>query len=381
MSAELDIYTKRKIVTRSDEHIVLNALGGRRTHPLIDKTTNDVFGSTIDAALAKSLNALRVLLDAKSGDGRSPPAERDVTSHAGEKYSLLPGGKAEVAKPQVEFTQTPDGKMLVSGTARSMKELRNLTRRKLGELNVPLEAVEAGATTVESPVPRLRFALGFLPQSWRAMAKMLCNLLAVERRELFLDDGFDPIRNFVLHGGQPWDFVAVNTVPAAVGCPPEGLGELDHLLVVRGDHETGAVLGLIVLYGHLQFVVQLGVATFAESFVTSYRVDQMGAADRFNAAHDTKVGVPVFVPLSIAGQSAWFETVEAAMNRVMPVAMAAVDRRTLRDLISKSMKETFGEGDGQPITEKNIADFANAVTERYLRAFVDRRDDDDDVPR
>ena len=375
MSTELDIYTRKPIVTPSDEHIILNALGGRRTHPLIDKVTNDVFGSTIDAALASTVNVIRVLLDAKSGDGDSPPAVRRAKSSVGESYNLLPGGKPEAASARLKLEELPGGGMQLSGHARSMAELRRLARRTMEQHGVPLHALEAGSRTVESKAPRLQVDCSFHADSWRALAKMACNLLALERRELFLDEAFDDVRRFVLAGGDPWQFVAFNTTPIDIGASPSSsMGELDHLLVVRGEHATGEIRALVVLFAHLQFVVRLGVARFDESFMMAHRVDQLGRRERHNDDAEAGISVPPFVPLRQIGQAAWFDTSEVAMNKILPVAMAAVDRRTLRELVSKSMSETIGSVQGRAITQADISAFADAVAERYLRAFCS--DDD-----
>jgi len=89
---------------------------------------------------------------------------------------------------------------------------------------------------------------------------MACNLLAHQRREMFLGAGFDPVRRLVLDGaGDPWDFIGFNTSPDETQ-EAAALGELDHVIVLSGERATGVVRGLVSLYGHLQFVVVLGSA-------------------------------------------------------------------------------------------------------------------------
>jgi len=80
----LDIYKKTRIVTPSAEHILLDSLGGRLTSThLLDKSTNDRFGSTIDRALADLMLPFRVLLDAKAGDGRDARASSALGPQTG----------------------------------------------------------------------------------------------------------------------------------------------------------------------------------------------------------------------------------------------------------------------------------------------------------
>src|SRR5687767_1904233 len=114
MSVSVDIYTLRPVNQASEEHIILNSLGGKLTAPLIDKLTNDLFGQTIDAALAADLNLLRVLLGAKSGDGRDPARHRGMVTESGEAYDLAAGGKPEII-PRVEVGEDGPGRQRING--------------------------------------------------------------------------------------------------------------------------------------------------------------------------------------------------------------------------------------------------------------------------
>jgi len=65
---ELDATTK-------PEHILLNALGGRKTTTrAICSAGNNTFGGTIDDVLASQVVALRNLLQLESGEGKTRPA-------------------------------------------------------------------------------------------------------------------------------------------------------------------------------------------------------------------------------------------------------------------------------------------------------------------
>lgn len=57
----------------SDEHILLNALGGRlKSKKLICRSCNSGHGNGCDAALAKQLSPLAILLDVKRDRGKNP---------------------------------------------------------------------------------------------------------------------------------------------------------------------------------------------------------------------------------------------------------------------------------------------------------------------
>jgi HNH endonuclease len=61
----------------SPEHILLNALGGRRTtRTAVCSACNAAFGSTIDKALAAQVTVIRNMLQFESGSGRSAHAPK-----------------------------------------------------------------------------------------------------------------------------------------------------------------------------------------------------------------------------------------------------------------------------------------------------------------
>lgn len=364
----LDIYKKTPIVIPSDEHVVLDSLGGRLvSKSLLDKSTNDRFGSTIDAAVADVLLPVRALLDAKAADGRSAPTLRGVTAADGQKFNLLAGGKPEMAAPKVQVQETDKG-VSVCGQVRGMGEAKRLLARKLAEHGIKPEAIERGARSVEEHVPMLHFDLQFGPAAWRGILKMACNLLAHGHPSVFLDAAFDPVRKLVLQGeGDPWDFLAFNTSPVDISSEGAGLGAVDHLVIVQGDAVTGSVHAFVALYGHLQFVLRLGVTPLESSFVTSYRVDQLGGCDRLDAAPDIAIGLPLFTRYSELEYPRWLESMGAGMRKLMPVVMAKQREHAVRAMVEKSMTEVLGPPDGQPITEEQHEEFARRVMERYMR--------------
>lgn len=369
----LDVYKKTAIVTQSDEHILLNAFGGRwSSRDLIDKTTNDGFGHGIDAGLADAFLSIRVLLDAKSGEGLSPPPLKGASSEDGEIYNLNPGGLPEMAKPQVCVSKDPDGSTSIDYTVRSMQELHRLTSRVAVKAGLSKEEIEARATIGEFMPPRLHTRTKLGPAAWRAMAKMVCNLLAESDRDVFLGEEFDDVRGFVLKGGNPWDFVAINTNPVEVTSGPGALGPLDHLLLVRSDADSGLVSGLVAIYGHFQVCIRLGVLQCPKPIATSYRVDQLGRIDRVNAPADLKIHVPLFVPLSATNRNVWFQAASAAMNKTMPFVMEQADRAAISQMVSKSMEDAFGPPGHQQDTQERRLEFVRALSAR-VRSYVEHR--------
>lgn len=365
----IDIYKKTPIVTQSNEHILLNALGGKLTSPaILDKTTNDEFGSSIDAALANVLLLFRGFLDARSGEGRQAPPIRGMTTSDGQKYNVLPGGKPELAHPKIEFKKTETG-IIVSGRVRNEAELQRIAGRKFAQLGIQEKAIKAGSQSSEEYVPMLKTTITFSPEAWRAMAKMACNLFAHQRASMFIESGFDAIREFILRGvGDSWDFVAVNTRP--VDLSGTALGQLDHLIAVVGDSYSGTVRGFVALYEHLQFVVNLGTASFDTPFMTTYRLNQLTQSDRFDAEQDQTIEMPEFCRYDEEHYAALLQAMGTGVNKIMLIAMERMCASALNEMIERSRRDGFGEPDGKPITQEQIDRFSRSLAERVVRLLI-----------
>jgi len=249
----LDVYTRAEIVTSSREHILQNELGGRwSTVELIGRETNNLFGSTIDAALGRAALWIRVLLDAKSGDGHSPPSMRigDV--------NIMNGGKPE-RHPKVTVTEDPEqGTVTIVGYARHEQELRRLTKLLRRKYKIREDTIPKGIRPEHEFIKPIQFAFRIDPPALRGVAKAACNLFALHQRDVFLRDDFNGVRSFIL--GEDTDgssFVSPNTSPVAIGLRGRDMGLLDHLVCVRGEAELGRVRALVCLFKHVQFIVEL----------------------------------------------------------------------------------------------------------------------------
>ena len=109
---ELDAATK-------PEHILLNALGGRKTTTkAICSACNNKFGGTIDDVLTSQVTALRNLLQLESGTGKAAPTLKNVQAGEHKVNIKGEGGLELVAKP-FTIERLGDGRWNVQISARS----------------------------------------------------------------------------------------------------------------------------------------------------------------------------------------------------------------------------------------------------------------------
>jgi hypothetical protein len=114
--AELTAQTK-------PEHILLNALGGRKTtRQVICSNCNNQFGATIDDALAKQVQVLRNMLQLESGTGKEPPGLKKVVAGS-EVMNFASDGKPELVAKPFEIEKGTDGQTTLKILVQSYDEL------------------------------------------------------------------------------------------------------------------------------------------------------------------------------------------------------------------------------------------------------------------
>lgn len=110
---------------RTEEHIILNAIGGVLTSKnLICKQCNSNFGDGADSHLAKQLQPFSVLMNVERDRGETPPIEA-MRSSNNEKILVYPGGKPGSIKPEVCFFED-EGKQKYHVVARNQKEMNRI---------------------------------------------------------------------------------------------------------------------------------------------------------------------------------------------------------------------------------------------------------------
>ena len=113
----------------SEEHLIPNALGGRRkVSGFLCRDCNSATGDSWDAELAKQLLPLCLLLDISRERG-DPPGLRVATS-AGERLTIGPNGTLARSAPVFTRTPSPSGKTRAS-TASSALSIRAIMRSKV----------------------------------------------------------------------------------------------------------------------------------------------------------------------------------------------------------------------------------------------------------
>ncbi len=270
----------------SNEHIILQAIGGRlKTPDFICKPCNDTTGYSWDVALANELHHLCVFFNVDRENGPAPQFK--VQTSTGEQYYLRPGEAPRSIKPTISTVPTDAGIQL-SIQARDMGEARrhlNGLKRKYPKLDV--EGILATAqTTREYPKGAMKMTLGVGgPKSGRSIVKAAvafahwCGIPADKCSAAIAylkGDDQDPPYGFYYEA----DLIE--------GRPK---GTPLHCVAIVGDSATRLLLGYVEYFGIHRQVVCLSDEYDGPDIVESHAIDPRSA---------TPLNVSVALPFNAA---------------------------------------------------------------------------------
>jgi hypothetical protein len=134
------------------EHILLNALGGRKTTRRVDcSECNLRFGSTIDDEVARQVAVIRNLLQLDSGGGRAPPMHRNIQAGT-DTLNITNDGRPEMLAKPFTMRKPADGRFDLQINTKSLEDLARY---------IPHVAAQLGCSE-EQLLESLTSATGFI---------------------------------------------------------------------------------------------------------------------------------------------------------------------------------------------------------------------------
>ena len=249
------------------EHILLNALGGRKTTKRVICSKHNIdFGGDIDDDLARQLEVLRNYLQLESGTGKPPPALKNLQSGA-ERINIGSDGKPQLVKPPFTVTDLPGGKFDVQIYARTPEDIRNMAPHLAARLRMPEEEVikqiaQSGqASLIEKRPEGVHHRIAFgTEKSLRSVTKSCLVLFATAAgNEAVRSALFDEARSCVLQGGP--EFAKTQIQIDSRDVPgldewKERFGPFFNLIYVRSN-EAGRVIGHFTIYNTVSWQIVL----------------------------------------------------------------------------------------------------------------------------
>jgi hypothetical protein len=248
------------------EHILLNALGGRKTTRRVDcSECNGRFGSTIDDEVGKQVAVLRNALELDSGTGRPPPMLRNIQS-GNDIINLMNDGTPELVAKPFAVQKFEDGRFELQITAKSVEEIAPYIKHIAAQLGCTEEQLlEILKSTTGSYIERrpdtVHHALGFGgPLAVRSAAKSALVLWAtLVGNDEVRSPLYAAARRFIVEGGEVFNLARAHLDSRYLPHSDElqrQFGKFFNLIYVRSD-EKGRVMAHFTLYNVISWHIVL----------------------------------------------------------------------------------------------------------------------------
>lgn len=345
----------------SNEHLILNAIGGRRmVRGLVCKSCNNATGHEWDMVLSTQLLPL-VLMFHVSRQRRSASPNLAVTTTAGEQVTINLDGRLTLSKPKFETALTEDGKTSYQLVARTMAEARQMVmglKRKHPEIDV--EAVLAQATVGESYLEgAVHHDLGVGGElAGRSMIKS-CVAMAFE-------------------SGIPLAFcgLAIGYLTRSDGEPCFGYyherdlisdrptGVPLHCLAVRADPESGLVLAYAEFFGLHRIVACLGDRYSGPLIERAYSMDPRdGRTLNLGVSLDfDRTDIQDIYNYERTSSAGLIEAGDAILGPAFERARRTEQERVVERAVRRAF-ETCGAKPGEVLTEEHATRIARTMAE------------------
>jgi hypothetical protein len=251
------------------EHILLNALGGRKTTTSIDcSACNSTFGSTIDDEVGQQVAVLRNMLQLDSGAGRAPPMLRNLRSGA-DIINLKNDGTPELVAKPFTVRKFEDGRFEIQITTKSVEEAAHYIPHIAAQIGCSEEQLleilkSATGSLTERRPDTVHHALSFGgPLAVRSAAKSALVLWAtVVGNGEVKSASYDDARRFVVSGDDAFTLARTRLDSRYLPHSDElqrRFGKFFNLIFVRSN-EAGRVIGHFTLYNVISWQLVLAEA-------------------------------------------------------------------------------------------------------------------------
>jgi len=216
----------------SGEHIVLEALGGRReTRGLLCEPCNNRFGGTIDAELERAFRPMSLMAGCFRGDNKPVASLRGLTDEKGKPFEVHHGGTGRQTKPITVRSHSPKGvrsKDLRHFDEEQIAQILAAEARRLGVSSGDLTVTGTSETGVRKTAVNMDLSFGGRSQ-YRSVVKM--GLAALVREEALIRNSEAETAAAFVNSGDGWLW-AIDPQARSVR-DALGVSTAQHLLLVH----------------------------------------------------------------------------------------------------------------------------------------------------
>lgn len=355
------------------EHVILNALGGRRRVRGLCRVCNNTKGGVWDGELAQQLKPLALLFGVSRQDGRETPPEKFETTD-GRSFWLTADGSMRSAEKPFRKVPKADGTSQIHISGHSMRDVRR-TLRKVVEAHPEVDyekALESAKSSFEYLDVPLKMTLDVGgTRAGRSIVKSAFCLAVASGVEPSLCTS---ARAYLTDMDAPAPFGYYYARDLIRNRPPS----MPLHSVAVSNRETGSqLLGYVEYFGLYRMVVLLAEGYSGPDVHTSYSVNPMTGSEL-----DFNVDLSLS-PDEVAACFAYERIPEgsqvAIMNDLVPVAQRRafeLERDRVLYRAFRGAMEACGVPEGGELPAEKFADFSRLIADQmtfFLSRYLSRR--------
>lgn len=341
---------------KSNEHIILNAIGGRlHSYTIMCKDCNSRLGDTTDAKLAEDLSFYTDMLCVKKN--RHNCHNQIMTDEDGQDIIVGDAGKTlKLRRPYVK--KEPDGeKKLLQITARNTNELSGLLKGMIKDKTLMQEDVDKimEKATITEYKPRLKKTTTISEAAFPSIVKSAVNYYV----DIFHD--ISTIKHLIPYIKGKKDTKEVLYLHHFRELPYEVLKEqVTHMIHLEGNQDTGLLYAMMEYYGIFIYIVILDLDYHGEPVNETYTYDTVSATEinRSFSLSLTLSDLEKFRNQPYEEYLTYLPHVKQRADGVMNVWQGRQDKEELHQVIN----DAFGKyPEGCILTEEILKDIENDI--------------------
>ena len=351
------------IDNEADEHIILNACGGRlKSKALLCKICNSTFGETFDAQLAQQTNDLANLLLIKRARGIPQPI-KGTHSKTGEEYLLQFGGEPVLSKPKVS-EKIEGAKINLSIIANNEKKFRQvlsgLKRKKYPQLDIEktIESAQRSSKYLDDPIS-FKSTIGG-KEAFKSIVKTAINYFILKKGERVY------IKHLLayLENKEELDVVWIHYPDDLIYAPIEN--EVSHIIKVVGNPTEKILYAYIELFNLHNFIVKLNDNYDGQYINETYVFDVINT-EELNKVIPLDYSREHILGLFSNKDSKPFRKIQNGYERIMSIAMQRQSSNQIEKIINMAISNSLGKyPKGIPITKEMLNKFNEELMEQIM---------------
>ena len=343
------------------EHIIPNAIGGRRTlENFLCNTCNSSSGEKWDAELANQLNYIGLLFETKRQRGVVPSMKTDTAT--GGLIEIQRGNKPVIGKPTCRVTSDRKG-VHIEIKARTRREARKMIeglKRKYPKIDIDksLEAIQESETYSNVPAG-ITFYVGG-PNAERSIVKSAVALACeagLKPEDCDIAMKFLRNEDFEYKDDEYWHYYQKDLVKnREIGLPL-------HCVYVTASPSRGLLLAYLEYYGWVRRLLCLSKQYTCKPISRLYSINPVNGKELTNVLVDLDYSTIDVVKMQTNKELV--TGLEKAINQIMGSGMRLSRCRAIAEISVECMKE-YSEKNGLVMKKGDQQDLIEEVAQRLM---------------